>query len=393
MKKLASLLVFGLFLLSAASSSFGQDYTRRVVAIPKVDPAAITIDGKMNEPEWQTAGRADLVTATSYEIWANYYGRESLTAPDYEQLYARMLWKDDTLYVFVHIDEVVNDSTDLFWRGRTRGSPYGQWCGDQLFLSLSNRLGDEELGDQYDGNVWTAPEGPYHFLILGEQITLNDSLPSYNSALDSSFVYNAADIARWATFIDPATGVWDIELAIYNPNIKLQTAIGFNLGGSAGSSKACDADGDAYAYYTWQPSVPDDPFAVPPPIGDNDPGFHNLRTSEYWALLQFVIEAGTAVESGENGNGVPVRFALRQNYPNPFNPSTTIRFDVTKNVPVTLRVYNSLGQLVATLLNARPFAVGTYEVNWNAGALTSGVYFYRLEAGGASQTKRMVLMR
>src|SRR5574341_515876 len=153
---------------------------------------------------------------------------------------------------------------------------------------------------------------------------------------------------RTATFIDPATGVWDIELAIHNPNVKYQAAIGFNLGGSAGSTKACAADNDAYAYYTWQPNVQDDPFAVPPPITNNDPGFYNLRTSESWALLDFVTDIGTGVDTKEKQNGIPVRFALRQNYPNPFNPSTTIRFDVVKSGPVTLKVYNSLGQLVAT---------------------------------------------
>lgn len=392
MRKFVTPLVFGFFLLNVSAISFGQEITRKVVNVPKVDSAAIQIDGLMNEAEWQNAGRADLVTSTSYEIWANYYGRENLAAPDYEEHYARMLWKDDTLYVFVHIDEVVNDSTDLFWQGRTYGTPFEQWCGDQLFVSLSNRLGEEDLGDQYDGNVWSAPDGPYHFLILGDQVTLNDSLESYNERQDTSTVFNAGDIARWATFIDPATGVWDVELAIHNPNVKYLASIGFNLGGSAGSSQACEVDGDAYAYYTWQPSVVDDPFAQPPGVPE-DPGFYNLRSSAYWALLNFVPAGGTGVDFNDGREGVPVRFALRQNYPNPFNPSTTIRFDVMKSGPVTLKVYNNLGQLVATLLHDKQFIAGTYDVIWNSKGMASGVYFYQLEAGSVVQTKRMVLAK
>lgn len=87
----------------------------------------------------------------------------------------------------------------------------------------------------------------------------------------------------------------------------------------------------------------------------------------------------------------PAVFALNQNYPNPFNPSTTIRYQLPKSSNVTLRIFNALGQLVATLVNERKEA-GYYQVRWNAN-VPSGIYFYRLQAGESEETKKMIVLR
>jgi hypothetical protein len=97
--------------------------------------------------------------------------------------------------------------------------------------------------------------------------------------------------------------------------------------------------------------------------------------------------------------GVPLTFGLHQNYPNPLNPSTRIRFDlpaaqagVSGSGFVSLKVYDVLGRVVATLVNEE-LKPGSYEVTWDASAVASGVYFYRLKAGEFVETKRLVLMR
>jgi hypothetical protein len=77
---------------------------------------------------------------------------------------------------------------------------------------------------------------------------------------------------------------------------------------------------------------------------------------------------------------IPTHYGLNQNYPNPFNPTTTISFDLPQASLVTVTVYNMLGQQVATLLNNESFDAGTEEVDFDASALTSGVYFYRVTA-------------
>jgi hypothetical protein len=88
----------------------------------------------------------------------------------------------------------------------------------------------------------------------------------------------------------------------------------------------------------------------------------------------------------------PAVFTLNGNYPNPFNPTTTIKFDVALATRVTLKVYNTLGQEVATLVNGR-MTPGSYSIPFDASDLTSGVYIYRLSASGFSESRKMVVLK
>ena len=90
--------------------------------------------------------------------------------------------------------------------------------------------------------------------------------------------------------------------------------------------------------------------------------------------------------------GIPAQFVLAQNYPNPFNPSTTIQFGVPRQSHVTLTVYNLLGQEVAVLVNS-DMTAGYHNVQFSGTRLSSGVYFYRIQAGSFVQTKKLVLLR
>jgi hypothetical protein len=95
--------------------------------------------------------------------------------------------------------------------------------------------------------------------------------------------------------------------------------------------------------------------------------------------------------TGQNGQ-VPAEFNLAQNYPNPFNPSTEIRYSIPNSGIVTLKVYNIIGQEVALLVNQDQPA-GNYTVTFNASALSSGVYFYKLQSGSFSLTKKMEVIK
>jgi hypothetical protein len=90
--------------------------------------------------------------------------------------------------------------------------------------------------------------------------------------------------------------------------------------------------------------------------------------------------------------GLPVEFALTQNYPNPFNPMTNIGYTIPTQSFVTLKVYNVLGQEVATLVNElqKP---AKYVATFDAKRFASGVYFYRLQAGNFVDTKKFVLLK
>jgi len=89
---------------------------------------------------------------------------------------------------------------------------------------------------------------------------------------------------------------------------------------------------------------------------------------------------------------IPDKFSLYQNYPNPFNPSTTIRYQIPKEQIVMLKIFDIMGKEIETIVNEKQ-SPGAYEVNWNALKFSSGVYFYKIETEGFTDTKRMLLVK
>lgn len=90
--------------------------------------------------------------------------------------------------------------------------------------------------------------------------------------------------------------------------------------------------------------------------------------------------------------GVPTAFTLAQNYPNPFNPTTVISYQVPTQSAVQIDVFNSIGEIVGTLVNEVKEA-GYYDVEFNAASLTSGIYFYKIQAGNFISVKKMMLLK
>jgi len=101
---------------------------------------------------------------------------------------------------------------------------------------------------------------------------------------------------------------------------------------------------------------------------------------------------GGTIWAGNIGTTLPSSFSLSQNYPNPFNPTTSIKYNVASSKHIKLVVYNILGKEIATLVNEKQ-SPGTYEVNWDASAFPSGVYFYKLTAGDYTETKKALLIK
>jgi ligand-binding sensor domain-containing protein len=102
-----------------------------------------------------------------------------------------------------------------------------------------------------------------------------------------------------------------------------------------------------------------------------------------------IVSAGDYLNPGSQ---IPDRFFLSQNYPNPFNPVTNFEFRIADFGFVVLKIYDVLGKVVATLVNEEKNP-GIYKINFNAAGLSSGVYFYKLQAGSFVQTKKMILMK
>jgi hypothetical protein len=145
------------------------------------------------------------------------------------------------------------------------------------------------------------------------------------------------------------------------------------------------------------------------PISGDDPWLYPVR---YWvkAVDKYAdssvysdfagaigINDGSYINPGGNDNSsingnIPKKFDLYQNYPNPFNPVTNIQYDLPKDVFVSIKIYDLLGREIKTLVNEYKNA-GSYIVNFNGSELSSGVYFYRINAGSFNQVKRMVLIK
>ncbi len=125
----------------------------------------------------------------------------------------------------------------------------------------------------------------------------------------------------------------------------------------------------------------------------------DLKAGHYSYRLKQIDYNGTFDYSNvvEADVVAPTVFALEQNYPNPFNPSTTINFSLAVDSKVSLKVFNVLGQEVASLVNGQ-LSAGSQKISFDASSLNSGVYFYRLDADGIdgqkfSSTKKMILTK
>ncbi len=110
---------------------------------------------------------------------------------------------------------------------------------------------------------------------------------------------------------------------------------------------------------------------------------------DWWNYDTHSAKIGTGVQML---NGIPLVYTLSQNYPNPFNPSTTIRYSLPATAFVTLKIYNILGQEVASLVDGKQLA-GEHVVIFDGLKLSSGVYFYHINAGPYSSVKKMVLLK
>ncbi len=110
---------------------------------------------------------------------------------------------------------------------------------------------------------------------------------------------------------------------------------------------------------------------------------------EIHPILTMTLITGTEPISGI----IPQDFRLYQNYPNPFNPASKIRFDLPKDGNVNLTVFDLQGRLVARLVDNEFKHAGSYAVDFNGNNLPSGAYFYRLETGTYSESKKMILVK
>ena len=177
---------------------------------------------------------------------------------------------------------------------------------------------------------------------------------------------------------------------------------------------AIDVDGDG-DMDVLSASVSDDKIAWCENDGNENFTLHTITTNADFAMSVYAIDVDgdgdidvlsasfndnkiawyenlSPVGIDGNSNETPIEFRLSQNYPNPFNPTTVIKYQIPELGFITLKVYDVMGNEIATLVN-KVEDPGYYEVNFNASNLASGVYFYRLIAGSFVSTRKMLLLK
>jgi len=124
-----------------------------------------------------------------------------------------------------------------------------------------------------------------------------------------------------------------------------------------------------------------------PIIGNTSNTLHSNNIGFWYQYTEIISDVEEKLS-----NEIPIEFQLYQNYPNPFNPSTTIRYGLPKESKVSLEVYNILGERVTQLVNQQ-LKAGYHEVEFNNSSHSSGIYFYRIQAGDFVETKKMILLK
>ena len=244
--------------------------------------------------------------------------------------------------------------------------------------------------------TWIAPYGDYDSTV--------DSLLGTSGYLDARLYANLDTTGpRAYVYGDSTLAQWDESrnhFSAFFPTVELGAP---SWGGGDTSLTSLNnlydtivAKGDVY-HLMWHPQVIYDDRGksyltehLSHISGHRDIWYANLGVVYLYHMLQ--AENSSPLDAIAEVKEVPGWFALLQNYPNPFNPTTAISYKLSALSDVTLKVYDVLGREVATLVNAVQ-KIGSYEVQFDGSRLASGVYFYRLMAGGNVITKKMALVK
>ncbi len=264
---------------------------------------------------------------------------------------------------------------DYFWRLATDGT--------NIYSVLRGGLLDGIYYSTDDGITWEKINTLNNLQIA--LCTRNNELFSINY---SGMLYHTNNLGtQWDSVSTGVTDVWDIEIAGDSSIFVSSATYGMYYSGDLGA--------------TWQEFNSGITDTILWKITKDREG--NLLVGSGGGYIYRLANPVTEIRAEEN---IPVTFMLYQNYPNPFNPTTTIKYsipvgdatrlaigqDFASPTFVNLKIYDALGREIATLVNERK-SPGTYAVTFNAEGLSSGVYYYKIQAGDFAMTRKMILLK
>ncbi len=340
------------------------------------------------------------------DAWAHgYYWSET---------YMFVTHPGDTLDVFIEIDKLQSGPPHLFmvkdvfpdqggWveLGWEPGQPDDGWHLTGYSIWRMNDWGMPA----YTG-ITVPPRGMDQYFAFAPTKNDSSAMTEMNHSYWNEFLVTAHYLTDWGTMIyDDSNWMGGYSIDNLFPGIPFNPVANFVNDGAAVDlawDPVTDEDLEYYSVYRGEVSgfTPTEPFAFTTDTKFFDDGIVS-GTSYYYLLTatdqngnesDFSVEVEASAVGIGDENMIPDSYALAQNYPNPFNPSTTIEFALPEAGLVTVKVYNLLGEEVATLVNDSREA-GIHSVTWNAGQQASGVYLLQMRSGTYSQTRKLMLMK
>ena len=330
---------------------------RGIPTISMVAPDDFAADGDISE--WEDSGIEPFELSPNANSWdtPNIVGEVSSSA----DLSARLWLAIDEEYLYIATD-VIDDVYDGY-----SNADGGNWYDNdvlELFIGLYDQRGAKhsgmKRGDEPDYKFWFSEEYAVHDFNGGAVLAVNGDGNYYQEGFDPDWIMEAR------LSLDEIPFENDIRFVARNGmRIPIEPTYHDNDGSGWEGNVVGSSSNDDLAYQT--PSV----------------------WSTTWIGDQSVV-----VSTDNETDLAPYEFALLPNYPNPFNPSTTIKFSLPENQSVTLKLFNIMGQEVATLIDKRELKLGFHTVKWNAENMASGVYFYQLISNkNKAITQKMLLVK
>lgn len=272
-------------------------------------------------------------------------------------------------------------------------------------LTVEFAGGSDNTGTEIPTSVWTTI-GTIRLTITDMSQTSSLTWRSIGSVTQVARLTNpgtanggSTDITSLGTFLTPVDAPLPVELTSFTAsvngevvNLKWQTATevdnyGFDIERRVNSQQS--AVGSQWEKIGF----------VKGAGNSNSPKFYSFTDKDLtggtkfkYRLKQIDTHGKFEYSNEEEIEIIPVEYSLSQNYPNPFNPTTSIKFNLPQAAKVTLNVYNILGEQVVSLVNQN-LEAGFHSIPFNASALPSGTYIYRLQADKFVQTKKMILLK
>ena len=260
--------------------------------------------------------------------------------------------------------------TDVIIRGNVISNNYASYGGGICCWLSEGSLSNNIIYN----NIATAKGGGIY--IFESLLGINKCTLYGNIADSAGGIYSTGEYEPFTYSKVTESAIWNCSL----PEIKGNVGVSYSVVQSnnlsyhniVGDPLFCDADNGDFHLQSSSPCLPEN--------------------NEYGVHIGALGAGCGQTDIFDDIEYLPFEFSLQQNIPNPFNPSTEISFSLPRRSLVNLNIYNLLGQKVETLVN-KEMEAGSYNINWNGIDAASGIYFYRLESGDFSETKKMLLLK